>query len=211
MEDFNLRILLKCEMLGNRHWRAQVLEDLGGETALTRWDKRKAKAEHIILDPHIVPYREVDECETILKAPLERETVTIPGVEAVELKAAHIKTDRDGLFRLAHIPHTVRPLTVQEDFARWEAKAWREAMRPCPKAQTAKSGQPETFKPIPVTPDELRSSFSPPPSEAPEPSDTPSKQIAGHAEQSQSSPCPDPAPLLETRSLFLIPDKRGPP
>jgi len=196
-----------------------------------------------------VPYKDEDESKTLPREFTARETINIPGVKAVEFKATHIKTDRDGLFRLASIKHKVRPDNVQEEFARWEAKKWRETMRPFPKAQKSKINSLETFKPIPLTPDELRGTLlhNPHPEAdapqgvagarrtgiiavkvaindckdpsrwgyaAPEPEDEAINYIMIRNDTNaslQSTPCPDTTPLLETRSLFLIPDKRGSP
>jgi len=143
LEMFNKKVWLKHNMLTDPGWRADVLEDLGGEPALARWDIRRAKADNEVMAPRILRY-----------TPDEDDT---PLPDTLKPKRPCFKTDRDGLFRLAPITYTIRKRTVQEDFARWEARSWRSAMRDTPKVYTPRPRPiEEPFRPIPVTPCELR-------------------------------------------------------
>lgn len=142
-EMFNTRVWLKYNMLHDGEWRAEVTQSLGGELALTRWDVRKSKADTEIIAPRIQAY----------KPGAQAEIFSPDTQELKPPKPRRVTTDDSGLFRLAPIKRHVRPLTEAETFAKWTAKTWRESMavkpKPCARA-------PETIRPIPLTPHELR-------------------------------------------------------
>jgi len=107
-DGFNLRVLLKTEMLTTPGWRGRVLKDLGGQAALDRWNARKAKSDRTIIAPRIVPFIKAEAVAGTPPKPESPETVRIPGVDATEYKTTRCRTDRDGLFRLAPIRPNIR-------------------------------------------------------------------------------------------------------
>jgi len=144
-EAFNQRLWLKYNMLHDTEWRAEVTKDLGGGPALARWDARKAKAETETLAPRIAAYKPGAQSEIFSP---DNSTPEAP-------KPRRVTTDASGLFRLAPVKHRVRPLTAPEQFARREAVQWRRSMR-LDSTSKAKARNTQDFKPIPVTPKELR-------------------------------------------------------
>jgi len=144
IEKFNYAVTTKWEMLTDGAWRARVLEDLGGKPALTRWDKAKAKADVTLFDP---PMRDPKQIERDMAAQYVK-----PEDATATSRCKSIKIDHEGLFRLAPITRRYRTPTLQEQWIREEVKAWRAAF----KIERSKNRAADRFRPIPVTPHELR-------------------------------------------------------
>ena len=89
-ERSNFELWLRHHLRRNRYWRARVLKDLGGERALRRWERRRARQSDVTLRPnHANTQSRPAQPSSIARAT----TSTRTGV----------KTDNQGLFRLAII------------------------------------------------------------------------------------------------------------
>ena len=112
-EAHNWRVKTKAEMLMNAQWRARVLRDLGGEKALTRWERlsghwRKTKD---ILKPHASPAQRRARAANLEKAQLanrDKRFKSGPKRKAGDdyhpnIVFDRVKVDMEGQFRLAPI------------------------------------------------------------------------------------------------------------
>lgn len=82
-EVYNIKLWCLKSMKADRNWQRQVREDLGGEAALLRWDKRYAK----------MMANDKPEGRAARKAVLE----------TARRKKSKVKTDRFNVFRLAPV------------------------------------------------------------------------------------------------------------
>lgn len=168
----NFKTGLKWNMLRRPDWRNKVLEDLGGEAALAKWDAKVAKADMRAKNfkPYVAP---------VYKRPplasLRLGAIKLPPIKDV----FDVKTDASGAFRLAPIPNVraTRPddyeapdLTQTQIWERKEGWRLRVELRakqypPQPLDESTLKGywyKDETtdiiyrVAPIPLLPDELR-------------------------------------------------------
>lgn len=136
-EVHNLSLRLISAMQADRVWQAQVLEDLGGEAALQRWDKRYAKMMDAgEAEPKSEPKPEPKpEPDTQTEQKLEHQTKTTRA-------PAKLRTDRHDMFRLA-------PLSKKTE----RTQPSRSPMAFGIRDAAIKMKRP---KPIALTPDQLR-------------------------------------------------------
>lgn len=89
-EVYNLRMWLINTMTRDREWQSQVREDLGGEAALKRWDKRYARMRS-------------GETPEEPKRPAATTNAAAIRSPSTSRKSSKVRTDRYNLFRLAKI------------------------------------------------------------------------------------------------------------
>lgn len=114
MEFYNIRQYLKDRMLRCRRWRMAVLQALGGERALTRWEERKALAAARRENPGLWPEAHTRQIDDI-----ERDDIYVPVTRSLDApdRAQEPEHPLDiSIFRLARIktgrnPHT-HPLPI---------------------------------------------------------------------------------------------------
>ena len=132
-EVHNLSLWLTSAMQADRVWQAQVLEDLGGEAALQRWDKRYAK----MMDAGEAEPKSEPKPEPATQTEPKPENLTKP-----PRARAKTCTDRHDMFRLA-------PLSKKTD----RTQPSRSPMIFGIRDAAIKMKRP---KPIALTPDQLR-------------------------------------------------------
>ncbi len=153
-EEHNGRVKTKAEMLMNANWRARVLRDLGGETALTRWERltgrwRKPKD---ILKPDASPAQRRARAANLEKAKAaNRDKLFKSGPTRKAGNDYHpnivfdrTRVDMEGQFRLAPIMR--QKITVKA----------QAAPNPTPPKTYAKSITYTKINPIPLWPIEFR-------------------------------------------------------
>ncbi|MGJ8564695.1 MAG: hypothetical protein ACSHXY_14225 [Alphaproteobacteria bacterium] len=132
-EAYNLKMWLIKAVQRDPDWQRQVRHDLGGEPALTRWDKRYAKM-------------------MAGATPAARKAANIKAATPLRKKARR-RTDRHEMFCLAAVSQMGSQKDSQED-SNGETYAAHSAPYPAkPRDAFISIRQP---KPIPLTPDQLR-------------------------------------------------------
>ena len=167
-ETHNGRVKTKADMLMNANWRARVLRDLGGETALTRWERRAGRwrKPRDILKPDASPAQRRARAANLEKAKAaNRDKLFKSGPKRKAGNDYHpnivfdrVRVDMEGQFRLAPIMR--QKITVKA----------QAAPNPTPPKTYAKSITYTKINPIPLWPIEFRtaegialSSSAPPP------------------------------------------------
>ena len=159
-EAHNWRVKTKAEMLMNAQWRARVLRDLGGEAALTRWERLSGhwRKPRDILNPHASPAQRRARAVNLEKAQLaNRDKRFKSGPKRKAGNDYHpnivfdrVKVDMEGQFRLAPIMRQKIKIKAQA------------APSPTPPKTHIKSITYTKINPIPLWPIEFRVAASSP-------------------------------------------------
>jgi len=125
----NFKTGLKWNMLRRVKWREKVLEDLGGEEALVKWEAKAAKSETKVPKPYKTPVYKRPPLASLRMGVVKLSPPRSP---------FDVKTDESGSFRLAPIP-TARPkrsehfdfeeLTYNQKWERKEERRLRAELR----------------------------------------------------------------------------------
>ncbi len=132
-EKFNMSVWLVRALKNDAAWQAQVREDLGGDAAMVLWEQR--------LETRL-------ETREAPAAP-QRPRPAHPCANVRPRKAARLKTDRRGLFRLAPLPRSQRkPQKSTPRFAPMGRSAASVFLWPAPIALTPADLRPDAAHPI---------------------------------------------------------------
>jgi hypothetical protein len=158
IEQANMRVKLKADMLASSGWRARVLRDLGGEDRLARWEKSlKRSKERRNIAPKTPTWFEQKRREE--RAAERRRYANFAPAHPLIFKDK-IRVDFEGQFRLAPLPRFSGQCGRRvKTRARREVGALKYWGRD--RSDISRRSRPETLNPIALLPRDLRGHSGP--------------------------------------------------